>query len=72
MAYLGRDDRFPIWLPGPLPVDVLADSYITLPGTEEEADDHPSRPDPTCGFIIRDWFGPFFFSTPSRFLRGRC
>jgi hypothetical protein len=27
---------------------------------------------PTCGFIIKYWFGPFLLSPPSRLLRGRC
>jgi hypothetical protein len=72
MAYVGKEEYLPVWLPGSLPQDVLAGSCITLLGAEEESEAVSSDPEPTCGFIIRDWFGPFLLSPPSRFLRGRC
>lgn len=72
MAYLDREDYSPVWLPESLPADLLAGSYITLLGGAAEPEANASDAEPTCGFIIRDWFGPFLFSPPSRFLRGRC
>jgi hypothetical protein len=70
MAYIGKEEYMPLWLPESLPVDVLAGSGIQLLGGEEEPE--PMASEPSRGFIIQDWFGPFLLGPPTRFLRGRC
>ncbi len=71
MANLDRDEYIPVWLPHWLPDEVLEEVYTgILAATERNsqsmAEDH------TDGYIIRDWFGPFLLSPPTRFSRGRC
>ena len=70
MAYIGKEDYFPLWLPESLPPDALAGSSIQLLGEEEEQETTASES--SRGFIIQDWFGPFLLGPPTRFLRGRC
>lgn len=70
MAYIGKEDYSPLWLPESLPVDALAGSSIQLLGEEKEPELLASEP--SRGFIIQDWFGPFLLGPPTRFLRGRC
>ncbi|OGP69989.1 MAG: hypothetical protein A2Z73_00580 [Deltaproteobacteria bacterium RBG_13_60_28] len=70
MAYIGKEEYLPMWLPESLPADVLAGSSIQLLGGEEEPE--PMASEPSRGFIIQDWFGPFLLGPPTRFLRGRC
>ena len=72
MAYIGREEYEPLWLPESLPDDILPGSLIRVLGMEMEREAEASAPEPSCGFIIRDWFGPFLLSPPSRYLRGRC
>ncbi|RJR45985.1 MAG: hypothetical protein C4567_02725 [Deltaproteobacteria bacterium] len=70
MAYIGKEDYLAFWLPESLPVDALAGSNIQLFGGEEEPE--PTASEPSRGFIIQDWFGPFLLGPATRFLRGRC
>jgi len=70
MAYIGKEEYLPMWLPDDLPADVLANSGIQLLGGEEESE--PTAAEPSRGYIIQDWFGPFLLGPPTRFLRGRC
>ena len=70
MAYIGKEEYSPMWLPEDLPADVLANSGIQLLGAEEESE--PTAAEPSRGYIIQDWFGPFLLGPPTRFLRGRC
>lgn len=70
MAYIGKDDYSPLWLPESIPADTLAGSIVQLLGEEEEAE--TLAPEPSRGFIIHDWFGPFLLGPATRFLRGRC
>jgi hypothetical protein len=72
MAYIGKDEHTPVWLPESLPEEVLAESFIELLKTGTQAEDAPEPGDPNFGFIVRDWFGPYLLSPPTRFLRGRC
>jgi hypothetical protein len=75
MAYIGSDGYLAAWVAGALKEDILAECCIHLlesrdgvEGSDQEgADNEPSR-----GFIISDWFGPFLLGPTSRFLRGRC
>jgi hypothetical protein len=72
MAYIGKDESVPIWLPESLPEEILAESFIELVNVEAqiEAASEPETSD--FGFIAHDWFGPYLLSPPTRFLRGRC
>jgi hypothetical protein len=70
MAYIGKEDYMAFWLPEDLPVDSMAGNSIQLLGGEEEPE--PMASEPSRGFIIQDWFGPFLLGPPTRFLRGRC
>jgi hypothetical protein len=72
MAYIGKDEHKPVWLPETLPEDILAESFIELLNTEADREDAPEPGEPNFGFIVRDWFGPYLLSPPTRFLRGRC
>lgn len=73
MAYLGPEGYLAAWVAGALQDDALAESCIHLlessPIPEEE---EAQAAEPSQGFIIRDWFGPFLLGPPSRFMRGRC
>lgn len=70
MAYIGKEEYLAFWLPESLPVDALPGNSIQLLGGEEEPE--PMASEPSRGFIIQDWFGPFLLGPPTRFLRGRC
>lgn len=72
MAYMGKNDNFPVWLPESLPEDILSCASIHLVGEEEESDGAVGASEPANGFIVHDWFGPFLLSPPTRFLRGQC
>lgn len=73
MAFIGKDEGFPLWLPESVTDDLLTGSSITLLGaSEEDKETLPADLEPSSGFIIQDWFGPFLLSPSSRFLRGRC
>ena len=72
MAYIGKIEQAPIWLPESLPEEILAESFIELLHSEAEAADGPEPQEQNFWFIVRDWFGPFLLSPPTRFLRGRC
>jgi len=72
MAYIGKDEHTPIWLPESLPEEILAESFIELLNTGADIED-PSEPgEINFGFIVRDWFGPYLLSPPTRCLRGSC
>ena len=34
MAYIGKDEHIPVWLPESLPEEILAESFIELLNTE--------------------------------------
>ena len=72
MAYIGKDEHAPVWLPESLPEEILAESFIELlnTGPDDVAVPEPGESNP--GFIIRDWFGPYLLSPPTHFPRGRC
>jgi len=70
MAYIGKEEYVALWLPENLPADALNANSIQLLGGEEEPESTASEP--SRGFIIEDWFGPFLLGPPTRFLRGRC
>jgi hypothetical protein len=72
MAYIGKETHDPVWLPESLPEEILAESFIELLNTEAEGDNTTEPGEPSFGFIVRDWFGPYLLSPPTRFLRGRC
>jgi hypothetical protein len=73
MAYIGKDEYAPVWLPEPLPEEILAESFIELLNSEARAVEETAEPgESNFGFIVRDWFGPYLLSPPTHFLRGRC
>ena len=72
MAYIGKDEHFPVWLPESLPEEILAESFIELLNIETDGEEAPETGEASFGFIVRDWFGPYLLSPPTRFLRGRC
>jgi hypothetical protein len=72
MAYIGTDEHTPIWLPESLPEEILAESFIELLNTEADIVAASEPEEPNFGFIVRDWFGPYLLSPPTRCLRGRC
>jgi hypothetical protein len=72
MAYIGKEEYAPVWLPESLPEEILAESFIELLNTEPGLGDAPQPEEPNFGFIVQDWFGPFLLSPPTRFLRGNC
>jgi hypothetical protein len=72
MAYVGKEEHFPIWLPESLPEEIVAESFFELLKAEADDEDGPRPEEANFGFIVRDWFGPFLLSPPTRFLRGQC
>jgi hypothetical protein len=69
MAYYDRDHDLLLWLPAS-PYDLPADGYFPFEG---EAAGFPAEAgEPSYGFIVCHWFGPFLLSPPTRHLRGRC
>jgi len=72
MAYIGKEEHAPVWLPESLPEEILAESFIELLNPEADAAAASEPEASNFGFIVRDWFGPFLLSPPTRFLRGRC
>ncbi len=72
MAYVGKEEHFPIWLPESLPQEIVAESFFELLNAEAADDDTPRAEEPNFGFIVQGWFGPFLLSPPTRFLRGQC
>jgi hypothetical protein len=72
MAYIGKEDYFPVWLPESLPEEVLVESSLELFQVEVDPGEAPHPEDSNFGFIVQDWFGPFLLSPPTRFLRGQC
>lgn len=73
MAYIGTDRYLAAWMAKAFQEDALAESCIHLLGEEEDSGEETyQRSEPSLGFIIQDWFGPFLLGPPSRYLRGRC
>jgi hypothetical protein len=72
MAYIGKEEHNPVWLPESLPEEILAESFIELLNPEAQVEDVSEPGEPSFGFIVRDWFGPYLLSPPTRFLRGHC
>ncbi|MDI6852603.1 MAG: hypothetical protein QME75_03220 [Deltaproteobacteria bacterium] len=73
MAYIGTERELAMWMAGAPHEDGLAETCIYLLGDDgDPGDEAYSRSEPSRGFIIQDWFGPFLLGPPSRFLRGRC
>jgi hypothetical protein len=73
MAYIGDDFYLAAWAVSTLAGDKLSQTSILL--LEESADQGEQEnieAEPTRGFIIQDWFGPFLLGPASRFVRGRC
>ncbi len=72
MAYIGDDQFFSVWWPGPLPEDIQAGSFLDFTDPEMNADGPEPQPEALFGYIIQDWFGPFLLSPPSRGTPGQC
>lgn len=73
MAYIGSDVYLSAWATGNLEADKLAESSVYLLETPEDQEEQESLgTEPTSGFIVQDWFGPFLLGPASRYLRGRC
>lgn len=71
MAYIDKDDCFPVWVPEPLPDDLFSGIPVEVLGQLGEGEPEALHQE-DCGFIIQGWFGPFLLGPPSRLLRGRC
>jgi hypothetical protein len=73
MAYIGDDFYLAAWAAGTLAGDKLSQtSILLLDESADQGDQESIEPEPTRGFIIQDWFGPFLLGPASRFVRGRC
>lgn len=73
MAYIGNDWYLAAWADGILTGDKLSRASVLLLGEQREAGEQETiAVEPTRGFIIQDWFGPFLLGPASRFVRGRC
>ena len=72
MAYIGKEEYSPVWLPESLPEEMLAESFLEMINTQAQMEHAPPPEEPNFGFIIRDWFGPFLLSPPTYCLRGHC
>lgn len=73
MAYIGPEVYLAAWVAGVLKEDTLSESCIHLLGSADSPEEgEVPASEPSQGFIIRDWFGPFLLGPPSRFMRGRC
>ena len=72
MAYIDRDEYILFWLTAALGDEVPTGSPSHLMGTAAEPEAAVVDPEPSQGYIIRDWFGPFLLGPSSRNLRGRC
>jgi hypothetical protein len=73
MAYIGNDFYLAAWAAGTLEGDKLSQTSVLLLSESAEQDEQERlEAEPTRGFIIQDWFGPFLLGPASRFVRGRC
>jgi hypothetical protein len=73
MAYIGNDFYLAAWAAGTLAGDKLSQTSVLLLGESTDQGEQESlEAEPTRGFIIQDWFGPFLLGPASRFVRGRC
>ncbi len=73
MAYIGNDWYLAAWAASTLAGDNLSQTSVMLLGESVEQGEQESlEAEPTRGFIIQDWFGPFLLGPASRFVRGRC
>ncbi|MBM4272877.1 MAG: hypothetical protein FJ134_00210 [Deltaproteobacteria bacterium] len=71
MAYIDKDDFFPIWWPEPLPDDFFSGVSVEVLGQLREAVAETLEEE-SFGFIFQGWFGPFLLGPSTRLLRGRC
>lgn len=73
MAYTGDEGFLAAWAASILTGDEISQTSILLLGDSADQGEQESlTPEPTRGFIIQDWFGPFLLGPASRFVRGRC
>jgi len=76
MAYIGDEGFFAAWAASTLTGDDLSQTSVLLLGDSvdqaEQGEQESLATEPTRGFIIQDWFGPFLLGPSSRFVRGRC
>ena len=75
MAYVGKEAYVAAWVAGSLRPEALNECCIHLLESREAEDESAAEVtagEPSRGFIIQDWFGPFLLGPASRFLRGRC
>ena len=73
MAYIGGNGYLAVWAAGTLKEDKLAESCVLLMGEgDDQEEEETLEREPSRGFIIQDWFGPFLLGPSTRFLRGRC
>ncbi len=72
MAYLDRDDHMMLWLAAALREDLPNNSHVHLMAAAEEPEIEVNDAEPSRGYIIHDWFGPFLLGPARRYQRGRC
>ncbi len=72
MAYFEPDDHFPMWLPDYLPEEILAAGQLNSLVEEGRLDGTAPQDRLQCGYIIRDWFGPFMLGPATKLSRGQC
>ena len=73
MAHTGDEGYLAAWAAAILTGDELSQTSVLLLGeSADQGEPEGLAPEPTRGFIIQDWFGPFLLGPPSRYVRGRC
>ena len=72
MANLDQDEYFLMWLAQPPQDDFLTAGSFHLMETSSDQAADVTDAEPDCGYIIRDWFGPFLFGPIGGRMRGRC
>lgn len=72
MANASKEGQFPIWMPESLPQEMVVENFYELLNAQAEEEPTPNPEEPNFGFIVRDWFGPYLLSPPTRFLKGQC
>lgn len=73
MAYTGDEGFLAAWAANVLTGDEVSQtSVLLLGGPVDQGEQESLAAEPTRGFIIQDWFGPFLLGPASRFVRGRC
>jgi len=73
MAYIGDEKFLAAWAASILTGEEVSQTLVLLQGESVDQEEQEGlATEPTRGFIVQDWFGPFLLGPASRFVRGRC